>query len=99
MTTAFENFLNDYRPADPIFTSFDEVYTIKEKVIGELIFEKKEVTPENVRQVRNQVVKFYDKFFESCTDTRTEKFYDKMEALQSVTAAIDYLITTIGGDI
>lgn len=98
MTTAFENFLNDYRPADPIFTSFDEVYTIKEKVIGELIFEKKEVTPENVRQIRNQVVRFYDKFFESCTDFRTEN-YAKMEALQSVTAAIDYLITTIGGDI
>lgn len=95
MTTAFENFLNDYMPADPFFTSFDEVYIIKEKVIGELIFEKKEVTPENVRQVRNQVVKFYDKFFEP----GSEQFYDKMNALQSVTTAIDYLITTIGGDI
>ena len=99
MTAAFENFLNDYMPKDPFFTSFDEVYIIKEKVIGELIFEKKEVTPENVRHVRNQVVKFYDKFFESYTDTRTEKFYDKMNALQSVTTAIDYLITKIGGDI
>lgn len=99
MTKAFENFLNDYMPADPIFTSFDEVYIIKEKVIGELIFENKELTPENVRQVRNQVVKFYDKFFESYTDTRTEKFYDKMNALQSVTAAIDYLIIKIGGEV
>lgn len=99
MTTDFENFLNDYRPADPIFTSFDEVYTIKEQVVAELNSENKEITPENVQQVRNQVVRFYDKFFESYTDTRTEKFYDKMEALQSVTAAIDYLITTIGGDI
>ena len=98
MTTDFENFLNDYRPADPIFTSFDEVYTIKEKVVAELISENKELTPENVRQVRNQVVKFYDKFFESCTDFRTEN-YAKMEALQSVTAAIDYLITKIGGEV
>ena len=95
MTTAFENFLNDYMPADPFFTSFDEVYIIKEKVIGELIFEKKEVTPENVRQVRNQVVKFYDKFFEP----GSEQFYDKMNALQSITTAIDYLITKIDGDI
>ena len=95
MTTAFENFLNDYMPADPFFTSFDEVYIIKEKVIGELIFEKKEVTPENVRQVRNQIVKFYDKFFEP----GSEQFYDKMNALQSITTAIDYLITKIGGDI
>lgn len=99
MTTDFENFLNDYMPADPIFTSFDEVYIIKEKVVAELNSENKELTPENVRQVRNQVVKFYDKFFESYTDTRTEKFYDKMNALQSVTAAIDYLIIKIGGDI
>ena len=95
MTTAFENFLNDYMPADPFFTSFDEVYIIKEKVIGELIFEKKEVTPENVRQVRNQIVKFFDKFFEP----GSEQFYDKMNALQSITTAIDYLITKIGGDI
>ena len=95
MTTAFENFLNDYMPADPFFTSFDEVYIIKEKVIGELIFEKKEVTPENVRQVRNQVVKFFDKFFEP----GSKQFYDKMNALQSITTAIDYLITKIGGDI
>lgn len=95
MTTAFENFLNDYMPADPFFTSFDEVYIIKEKVIGELIFEKKEVTPENVRQVRNQIVKFYDKFFEP----GSEQFYDKMNALQSVTAAIDYLIIKLGGEV
>lgn len=95
MTTAFENFLNDYMPADPFFTSFDEVYIIKEKVIGELIFEKKEVTPKNVRHVRNQVVKFFDKFFEP----GSEQFYDKMNALQSITTAIDYLITKIGGDI
>lgn len=95
MTTDFENFLNDYMPKDPFFTSFDEVYIIKEKVIGELIFEKKEVTPENVRQVRNQVVKFFDKFFEP----GSEQFYDKMNALQSITTAIDYLITKIGGDI
>ena len=95
MTTVFENFLNDYMPADPFFTSFDEVYIIKEKVIGELIFEKKEVTPENVRQVRNQIVKFFDKFFEP----GSEQFYDKMNALQSITTAIDYLITKIGGDI
>lgn len=98
MTTDFENFLNDYRPADPIFTSFDEVHTIKEQVIAELNSENKEITPENVQQVRNQVVKFYDKFFESCIDFRTEN-YAKMEALQSVTAAIDYLITTIGGEV
>ena len=95
MTTTFENFLNDYMPADPFFTSFDEVYIIKEKVIGELIFEKKEVTPENVRQVRNQIVKFYDKFFEP----GSEQFYDKMNALQSVTAAIDYLIIKLGGEV
>ena len=98
MTTAFENFLNDYRPADPIFTSFDEVYTIKEQVVAELNYENRELTPENVRQVRNQVVKFYDKFFESCTDFRTEN-YAKMEALQSVTAAIDYLIIKLGGEV
>ena len=98
MTDAFENFLNDYRPADPIFTSFDEVYTIKEQVVAELNSENKELTPENVRQVRNQVVKFYDKFFESCTDFRTEN-YAKMEALQSVTASIDYLIIKLGGEV
>ena len=98
MTTDFENFLNDYRPADPIFTSFDEVHTIKEQVIAELNSENKELTPENVRQVRNQVVKFYDKFFESCIDFRTEN-YAKMEALQSVTAAIDYFIIKLGGEV
>ena len=58
----------------------------------------KELTPENVRQVRNQVVRFYDKFFESCTDFRTEN-YAKMEALQSVTAAIDYFIIKLGGEV
>ena len=98
MTTAFENFLNDYRPADPIFTSFDEVYTIKEKVVAELNSENKEITPENVQQVRNQVVMFYDKFFESYTETHTEN-YAKMEALQSVTAAIDYFIIKLGGEV
>lgn len=98
MTTDFENFLNDYRPADPIFTSFDEVYTIKEKVVAELNSENKELTPENVRQVRNQVVRFYDKFFESYTETHTEN-YAKMEALQSVTAAIDYFIIKLGGEV
>ena len=98
MTKAFENFLNDYRPADPIFTSFDEVHTIKEQVIAELNSENKEITPENVQQVRNQAVRFYDKFFESCTDFRTEN-YAKMEALQSVTAAIDYFIIKLGGEV
>ena len=98
MTTTFEKFLNDYRPADPIFTSFDEVHTIKEQVIAELNSENKEITPENVQQVRNQAVRFYDKFFESCTDFRTEN-YAKMEALQSVTAAIDYFIIKLGGEV
>ena len=98
MTTDFENFLNDYRPADPIFTSFDEVHTIKEQVIAELNSENKEITPKNVQQVRNQVVKFYDKFFESYTETHTEN-YAKMEALQSVTAAIDYFIIKLGGEV
>ena len=98
MTTDFENFLNDYRPEDPIYTSFDEVHTIKEQVIAELNSENKQITPENMQQVRNQVVKFYDKFFESCTDLRNEN-YAKMEALQSVTAVIDYFIIELGGDI
>ena len=98
MTATFENFLNDYRPADPIYTSFDEVHTIKEQVIAELNSENKEITPENLQQVRNQVVNFYDKFFESCTDFRNEN-YAKMEALQSVTAVIDYFIIELGGDI
>lgn len=98
MTATFENFLNDYRPADPIYTSFDEVHTIKEQVIAELNSENKEITPENLQQVRNQVVNFYDKFFESCIDFRTEN-YAKMEALQSVTSAIDYFIIELGGEV
>jgi len=94
MTDSFKSFLSTYTPADKHFTSWTEVETIANHVFAE-IGGKENATPENIRQVRNQVVNFFHPLIEP----NTLEAYNKMTSLQSVTAAIDHLIYTVGGEV
>jgi hypothetical protein len=79
LTTEQKNFLTSYRPVEKHFTSKKEIKQILEVL-----------KPNN--ETRNEVVDFYDQLLDNAYigNTRTEEYYDIMEAMMSVTAVLDF---------
>lgn len=79
LTTEQKNFLTSYRPAEKHFTSKNEIKQILEVL-----------KPNN--ETRNDIVDFYDQLLDNAYigNTRTEEYYDIMEAMMSVTAVLDF---------
>lgn len=85
-------FLRNYKPQNRMFTSEDEIDLISETLnLTELDFESR-------TRLRNEVVKFYDESMEDeiIYDNngeykgRTDKYWDLIQSMQSVTTVIDY---------
>lgn len=86
------DFLNSYKPANDMFTSEDEADLISETLnLCELSFEERCKT-------RNDVVRYYTELMENeiiYDETgeykgRTDKYWDLIQSMQSVTTVIDY---------
>lgn len=85
-------FLKEYRPVNPHFTSEDEI----NKIVKHLLIEN--FPAQYLRKIRNEIVEVYTKWMdqEIMFDVngnykgRTDKFYQYLEAMQSVTAVIDH---------
>ena len=85
------NFLKNYKPASQMFTSEDEADLISETLnLCELSFEER-------CQIRNEVVRYYTELMDAEVvyengeyKGRTNKFWDLMQSMQSVTTVIDY---------
>lgn len=86
------NFLNSYKPKNRMFTSDNEIELISETLnLCELSFEERCNT-------RNEVVRYYTELMENeiiYDETgeykgRTDKYWDLIQSMQSVTTVIDY---------
>lgn len=87
-------FLSNYRPANDMFTTYDEIAEIER----ELGLEGK--TKEQLTEARNEVVKYYSEAIR-VLDSMNERdeAYNTMLAMQSVTAAIDHLKLKAGASV
>lgn len=81
LTNKQKEFLKNYKPANDLFTSWDEV-----RKIGEVL-ELDGMPLEDMRECRNQVVKLYSDMLEDGQDDN----YTLMTSMMSVTAAIDHI--------
>ena len=87
-----ENFLTNYTPVNPHFTSREEMNTIIENLMLNMY------SREQLRLVRNTVVEFYTNLMdkEIMYDEkgeyagRTEKYYQYLCSMGSVTSTIDH---------
>lgn len=94
MTQEAHNFLREYTPKNNMYTSKEEI----ELISNELGLEG--MTTEGFRSFRNEVVELYTELLDEniiINDKgeyvgRTEKYWSLMNAMQSVTAVIDYYI-------
>jgi hypothetical protein len=86
------NFLNSYKPENRMFTSDDEIDLISETLnLPELDFDER-------TKIRNEVVRYYTELMENEIiydengeyKGRTDKYWDLMLSMQSVTTVIDY---------
>lgn len=86
------DFLNSYKPANDMFTSEDEADLISETLnLCELSFEER-------CRTRNEVVRYYTELMENEIiyneigeyKGRTDKYWDLIQSMQSVTTVIDY---------
>jgi hypothetical protein len=86
------NFLNSYKPANRVFTSEDEIDLISETLnLCELSFDEQ-------TRVRNEIVRYYTDLMEKEIiydengeyKGRTNKCWDLMQSMQSITTVIDY---------
>ena len=91
MTEKQIQFLFNYVPKDNMFTSKEEIKLISE-TLG-----LNNMTYHDSLHFRNDVVKYYSGLMESeiiledeVYKGRTDKFYDYMRAMQSVTTVIDH---------
>lgn len=91
-TDVFYEFLKSYKPANNMFTSEDEADLISETLnLCELSFEDRCLT-------RNEVVRYYTELMDAEViydennqyKGRTNKFWDLMQSMQSITTVIDY---------
>jgi hypothetical protein len=87
-----ENFLKNYKPTNQMFTSEDEIDLISETLnLCELSFEERTRT-------RNEVVRYYSELMEGEIiydengeyKGRTDKYWELITSMQSVTMVIDY---------
>lgn len=85
-----KSFLKGYMPVDKHFTSFEEIELIENQL------SLKGLSKEEIDAVRNTVVMFYDNLMDNEFELngRTEKYYDFVTAMQSVTSVIDNYIYT-----
>lgn len=87
-------FLMNYQPTDEHFTSNDEI-----NMIGRF-FNLININPEDRKEIRNNVVKFYDHLMDNEImydengkyNGRTDQYWKYSTAMMSVTTAIDYFI-------
>jgi len=77
------SFMESYCPADPHFTSNEEIRTIKDK------FEVGTLTSEDKYDLRDGVVGFYHQKMQDAGNN-TDKVMDYMHSMQSITTVIDY---------
>lgn len=91
-TDSIYNFLNSYKPANSMFTSEDEIDLISETLnLCELSFEDR-------CRTRNEIVRYYTELMDAEViydengeyKGRTNKFWDLMQSMQSITTVIDY---------
>ena len=79
-----EKFLNEYKPENRMFTSYKEIYAVKN------VFCLSKMNYKELMHLRDNIVLFYG---EKLDKTRFSdiKEHDKfMQAMQSITAVIDY---------
>ena len=89
-------FLTSYCPKDDFFTSSEEIEIIRNnlEILGKTIDE--------LRTIRNSVVKFYTKLKDNelnIEGKHTDKFWKFHTAMMSVTAVIDNYIYKLGDEV
>lgn len=82
LTSSMVSFLESYMPKDRHFTSAEEIAKVSE----ELMLNSLKGMTEELRAVRNSVVKFYSDKMEDC-DSETR--WNLSTSMMSVTAVID----------
>lgn len=88
------NFMMMYAPENPMFTTSKEIETIKS------VFCLDQLPDVYKTNMRNEIVRFYTKLMDKETlfdatgeyKGRTEKFWQYMSAMQSITTVFDYSI-------
>lgn len=97
LTDEQKEFLKNYHPADEMFTSFDEIKEIENKL------ELGNSNVDHVRAKRNAVVVFYhqlrDEEFASNGRRYSDAMWNYNTALMSVTAAIDNFLIQNGSEV
>lgn len=91
-TDVFYEFLNNYKPVSRMFTSEDEIDLISKTL------NLSELDDEGRCRTRNEVVRYYTEMMdgEIIYDEnneykyRTDKYWDLINSMQSVTTVIDY---------
>lgn len=85
-------FLKNYKPANRMFTSEDEIDLISETL------NLPELDAEERCRTRNEVVRYYDELMDAEViydengeyKCRTDKYWELINSMQSVTTVIDY---------
>ena len=81
LTSDMKTFLKGYSPKEEHFTSIEEIHLVEDKLnIAKY--------SDNLRALRNSVVRFYDELIHE-DPTNRNMVYAYMESMMSVTAVID----------
>lgn len=91
-TESFYEFLKNYKPASRMFTSEDEIDLISETL------NLPDLDAEGRYRTRNEVVRYYTELMDAEViydennqyKGRTDKFWDLVNSMNSVTTVIDY---------
>ena len=78
-----KRFLYEYRPVNRMFTTTDEIKRITESLDLN--------NCKHLKELRNSIVKYYTECLE-IEDRNTDKYFDLILGMQSVTSVIDYYI-------
>lgn len=79
-----ERFLNEYKPENRMFTSTEETYAIKS------VFCLSRMNSKELMNLRNTIVWFYSEKLNETRFSDPEEHDKFMQAMQSITAVIDY---------
>lgn len=86
------DWLENYKPEDDHFTSKYEMQEISDNL------DLKNKNVEELTEIRNDVVRFYDRLIDKAGDDRN-KIHDFMTSMMSVTAVIDHYKWNEGGEV
>ena len=86
-------FLKTYSPEDKHITNWGE-YNLICKVL-----DLRTISKEEICQLRDEVVDYYDELADKCRETDKAKSYDYITSMMSVTAVIDDIKWKIGVEI